>query len=234
MTYTTFAFIRAVYRLFVICFYVAWFSHSQAQTQTQSQSSAQSVFHGFAVDISRLNLQQQAFITPVLSDQLDIILNADLPPNMLAFMKTVPVVVDPGLPGVGNPALFSNAHARPQGVVKVSLSPIPAEKPVLLHEMLHAYDWSYWLFNNKDIESAYVQAKNSSLYSQWQNSHFMQNAKEFFAITGTVYLVGRIKQPPFDCRDLSVLQPEYVKFLAVLFGHHPYCDSAASTPSDHR
>jgi hypothetical protein len=200
-------------------------AHATAQTSAQvNTSDTPLAFYGFMVDLSRLNQQQQIFIAPVLLAQLEVILKADLPPIMLTFMKTVPVVVDPGLPVSGTAALFSTAHAYPRGVVKTSLVPMPAEKPVLLHEMLHAYDWSYWRFANAEIQSAYSQASNASLYPQWQGSHFMQNAREFFAVTGTVYLVGQIKQPPFDCQSLANLQPAYVMFMQKLFGQHTHCD----------
>ena len=224
--------VRAVYRLLIACFILACISHShaqtQAQTQTQSQSSVRAVFHGFSVDMSRLNVQQQAFITPVLSAQFELILRSDLPPLMVAFMKNIPVVVEPGLPVSATAALFSTAHSSGRGVVKTSLVPMPSDKPVLLHEMLHAYDWNYWRFGKSEIQSAYAQAMNKNLYPQWSDSQWLLDAREFFAVSATVYLVGRIKQAPFDCSALSALQPEYVKFLAGLLGHHAQCDSVTS------
>ena len=115
---------------------VAWHAAAQTQTQTQTQTAQVSSsevafgFYGFKVDMSRLNQQQQMFMTPVLSAQLEVILKADLPPIMLAFMKTIPVVVDPGLPGAGTPALFMTDAATGRGVVKTSLVPMPSDKPI--------------------------------------------------------------------------------------------------------
>ncbi len=232
MPHTLSAPVRVLLRLFMAWLFLVGLSHSHAQTPAPTlpagKSSTFVVMQGFSVDVSRLNPQQQAFITPVLSAQFELIRRADLPPMLLAFMKTIPLMVDPSLPVGGTPALFSNGNLSGRGVVKTSLVPIPSDKPVILHEMLHAYDWNYWRFDKPEIQSAYAQAVNQNLYPQWSGSHFLQNAREFFAVTGTVYLVGRIKQPPFDCRALAGLQPDYLKFMENLFGPHPYCNSVDS------
>jgi hypothetical protein len=143
---------------------------------------------------------------------------------MLAFMKTIPVVVDPGLPVYEAPAMFSNGHSTGIGVVTTSLVPMPFNKPVLLHEMLMAYDWNYWRFEKLEIQSAYTEAKNLKLYPKWSNSTFMQDAQLFFAGTGTAYVMGKIKQPPFDCRVVYQSQPEYAKFLQSILGKRLGCD----------
>lgn len=230
MPSTIYLHVHVVLRFLAAWLFLLGFSHShtQAQTQTPPLGNAAGMFvmNGFTVDVSRLNMQQQSLIAPVLSAQFELIQRAELPPLLLAFMKTIPVVVDPSLPVGSTPALFSNSNASGRGVVKTSLVPIPSDKPVILHEMLHAYDWNYWRFGKPEIQSAYAQAVNQNLYPQWSGSHFLQNAREFFAVTGTVYLVGRIKQPPFDCRALAGLQPDYVKFMEKLFGQHSYCDTA--------
>jgi len=120
--------------------------------------------------------------------------------------------------------LFTVKSASARGMIQVSLVPVPSDKPVLLHEMLHAYDWNYWRFSKPQVLSAYEEAVNQALYPQWRNTQFLSDAKEFFAVTGTVYLTGSIKQAPFDCENLSQLQPAYVSFLAVIFGRRTYCD----------
>jgi len=48
-------------------------------------------------------------------------------------------------------------------------------------------------------------------------------AREYFAISGTIYLVGRIQQEPFTCDILAQKQRKYLEFLEQLFGKHAHC-----------
>jgi hypothetical protein len=45
-------------------------------------------------------------------------------------------------------------------------------------------------------------------------------------VTSTIYLFGRIQQPPFDCRILSTTAPAYLAFLEKTFGRHECGDAA--------
>ena len=47
--------------------------------------------------------------------------------------------------------------------------------------------------------------------ARFQSSHFLENGKEFFAVTGTLYLFGDIQQPPFSCAALDKLDADYPK-----------------------
>ena len=194
-----------------------------AQDQRRDKQAPPDPFQGFQVDMSQLNEPQQQFMAKVLVEQIELIKNNKLPPILLAFMKTIPIVVEPGLPAGNPPVLFTVKSATGRGVIMASLIPVPSDKPVLLHEMLHAYDWNYWRFGKPQVLAAYEQAVKQSLYPQWRNTQFLSDAKEFFAVTGTVYVTGSIKQAPFDCENLSQLQPEYVNFLALIFGRRAYC-----------
>lgn len=51
-------------------------------------------------------------------------------------------------------------------------------------------------------------------------AHFLANPREYFAVIGTIYLFGRIQQPPFDCAIPAARQPQFLAFLASQFG--PY------------
>ena len=70
-----------------------------------------------------------------------------------------------------------------------SLILITGHKPVLLHELLHAYHDQRIPggFDNPDIIRFYKQAKGVKAYVA--TSH-MSNVKEFFACSGTSYLFG--------------------------------------------
>lgn len=72
-----------------------------------------------------------------------------------------------------------------------------------------------------EIEQAYRQVKAANDFPpRFQSSHFLENGKEFFAVTGTLYLFGDIQQPPFSCAALGKLPAAYLDFLAAQFGPH--------------
>lgn len=186
-----------------------------------STGSTANPFSGFQVDLSALSAEQKVITTANCITQIQVIQGANLPPEMYAFMKTVPIVADPTSSGS---ALFSTTGGRDKGLVTVTMNDMPATKPILLHEMLHAYDWNYWRFAKTDITSAYADAMNNTLYPESAGSHFLSNAKEYFAVSGTVYLVSPIEQKPYNCTQLALLQPDYVAFLESIFGKHHHCN----------
>jgi hypothetical protein len=186
-------------------------------------------YNGFKIDESKVRLSREA--KESLFKQIDIIESTALPPAVLDAMKQTPVVVDPDLRS--NPGIF----AVRDGVASVYVQPIefPLNKPILLHEFLHAYHFRVIHLDRPEIQEEFQLVKHSSLFpARFQSSHFLENAKEFFAVTGTLYLFGNIQQPPFDCTALSRLRPQYLKFLDNQFGP-PRCrglaDAAAA--NDH-
>jgi hypothetical protein len=185
-------------------------------------------YNGFKIDEAKAGLSSEA--RESLLKQLDIIESAALPPAVLDAMKQTPIVVDPDLRG--NPGIF----AVRDGVPSVHVQPIefPASKPILLHEFLHAYHFRVIHLDRPEIQEEFQLVKHSSLFpARFQSSHFLENAKEFFAVTGTLYLFGNIQQPPFDCKALSRLRPQYLKFLESQFGA-PRCPGLAdAVAGDH-
>ncbi len=94
-----------------------------------------------------------------------------------------------------------------------------AKRPVLLHELLHAYH-SLVLqqgFKNAGIEMHYRLAKGGNLYPA--DTYLMANAREFFAVTASVFLYGN--DGPFSRANLREKQPDYYKYLVFLFGFDP-------------
>ena len=188
-------------------------------------ASAQSVdFRGFQMDMTHLTPQQKQKLTPSYLEQIRIIEAANLPTEMLEFFKTVPIIVDPTFVRTTTSAIYRRTKDDPKGEVVVDLTPIDPAKPVLLHEMLHAYDANFWNFKNQVVVGAYNRAKSERLYSEKvEKSHFLENAREFFAIAGTIYLVGTIKQEPYDCKVIAAQQLIFVQFLERTFGPKPHC-----------
>jgi hypothetical protein len=170
-------------------------------------------YHGFKIDESKGRLSREQ--EDSLFKQLDIIERAALPPAVIDTMKQTAIVVDPDLRG--NPGIF----AVRDGAAAVYVRPMefPENKPIVLHEFLHAYHFRALRLDRPEIQDEFQWVKHANLFPErYQSSHFLENAKEFFAVTGTLYLFGNIQQPPFDCSALSRLRPQYLKFLNDQFG----------------
>ncbi|MDP3332488.1 MAG: hypothetical protein Q8Q40_05595 [Methylococcaceae bacterium] len=87
--------------------------------------------------------------------------------------------------------------------------------------MLHAYHHRVLGSADQAIVNAYQKAKHPGVYpANFQSAHFLENAKEYFAVIGTIYLFGNIQQPPFNCAIPSKLDPEYLAFLGEQFSPH--------------
>jgi hypothetical protein len=179
--------------------------------------------HGFQVQDPANALSPAALAS--VGEQLAMVEAAGLPPHVLEMLRQTRIVVDPDLRG--NPGVFM-PHGG-EGVVRIRPIEFPANKPILLHELLHAYDFKVLHMADPQVTSAYRAAKEGSAFpSQFQSSHFFANAKEFFAVSGTLYLFGDIQQPPFRCDALARLGADYLAFLAAQFGPHSCKDGKAS------
>ena len=163
-----------------------------------------------AADTSRL----EPDMTNSLIEQINIIDGARLPPDVLAFMKTVKIVLDPELRS--QPGVFSARN----GIGEVRLQPavFSARRPVLLHELLHAYHFFGISLQNPEVLAAFDVARNDPDNMQFRRAHFLQNPKEFFAVTASIYLSGNVQQPPFTCAAFASKHPAYMRFLEGKFG----------------
>jgi len=172
-------------------------------------------YHGFQIDESAGRLTADARAS--LQAQLDIVDAVGLPAQVVAELKTTPIVVDPDLRG--NPGIFAVRGGR--GAVYVQPVVFAPNKPILLHELLHAYHFSVLHLDSPEVRQAYQHARASDAFpARFQSSHFLENGKEFFAVTGTLFLFGDIQQPPFSCSALNKLDADYLAFLARQFGPH--------------
>jgi hypothetical protein len=176
-------------------------------------------YHGFTIDDSLLDADQKASFStrgaPSLIEQLAIVESVGLPADMLDSFKKTKVVINPAFRG--NAGKFSVQNG--EGLVTVPLAAHPANKPVLLHEFLHAYHFR--IGRTPAIKGAFEAASRAGVYpSEYQRSHFLENPGEFFAVTGTIYLFGQIQQPPFNCQALAKNDPAYLAFLEKTFGPH--------------
>jgi hypothetical protein len=123
-----------------------------------------------------------------------------------------------------NPDTISLAEDTKLGVVLVRPSTLYAssqdkERPVLLHELLHAYHANMLPdgFNNAVVMSQYKAAK--AIYPS--DAYLLGNEREFFAVTASVFLYGKETIEPFTRAKIKEKQPEYYKYLVWVFGFDP-------------
>jgi len=173
--------------------------------------------HGFQVDFHLVSEKQRKRVLPSLNRQFEIIESAGLPPNVLDFFHTIPFVVDPDLKEM-------NGEYKPMDgrwVVHVKLTDIPADRAIMLHELLHAYQHQVLKEPTPPVGRAYQQALRPGTYpANFRGAYFLTNGKEFFAVVGEVFLAGKTFRPPFDCRTVQKAQPEFIAWMTELFGPH--------------
>ncbi len=176
------------------------------------------VYRGFVIDDT--GVRDQAGLSDILAatrEQIDIVHAVGLPAGILAFFESVRFKLVPVGRFAGNtPGLYSGRGERSVQVSAAIVS--TGHKPVLLHELLHAYhDQAIEKgFKNPVILGYYERAKAVPAYAA--KSHMMQNEKEYFACSATTYLFGVTAQEPFHREKLKENQPEFYAFLTGLFG----------------
>lgn len=173
-------------------------------------------YHGFALDVGRNDAQIDADYAS-LARQIAIVEAVDAPAAVKTFFTTIPIRVERDLPKL--PGQFvSNPHG---GFVRILADGMAADRPILLHELLHAYHADVLGQPNATIAAAFAEARDSSDYpANFRKAHFLENGSEYFAVTASIYLFGPIQQPPFDCGVLKKTQPDYLAFLEKQFGPH--------------
>ena len=94
-----------------------------------------------------------------------------------------------------------------------------AQRPIMLHELLHAYHGVKMPggIKNSGIQWQYNLAKNQKLYPA--EGYLMTNQMEFFAVTASIFLYG--KDGPMARSLIKERQPDYYKYLVNLFGFDP-------------
>jgi hypothetical protein len=110
------------------------------------------------------------------------------------------------------------------GVVMVrpmTLDASSLQRPIILHELLHAFHNSMMPqgFENSALLHYYDLAKSKQLFPA--EEYLMTNQREFFAVTGSVFLYGKDDKEPFTREKLKTKQPDYYNYLVWLFGFDP-------------
>src|ERR1035437_11072699 len=187
------------------------------ELRAQKPSTAVENYLGFSVDCSEFADDARiAELRAAIHEQIDIVCSVGLTEEVQGFFKSVPMRLFSGRTALGNtPGLYS-AETR---AIELTAAVLKAgHKPVLLHELLHAYHHQKIPggFDNKVILKFYKEGKSANCFTA--KSHMMDNAKEYFACCATTYLFGVTAQPPFRREKVQSLQPDFYTYISSLFG----------------
>lgn len=167
---------------------------------------------GFVVDWQ--GAEQTPTLAASLEKQIEEVEAAPVSPQVMDFFQAQKLTVDkPGAvehsPSVG--------RAGPNGVF-FQRKPIPADNPVLLHELIHR--WQYDRMpagrQNPDVIRFFRQAKASGKWPA--DSYMLKNPIEFFAMTASTVLHGRTARPPYTREAVKEKAPELYAFIIKEFG----------------
>jgi hypothetical protein len=116
-------------------------------------------------------------------------------------------------------SLDTNAGVVMVRPITLTESSKSAQRPVILHELLHAYHSQVLPqgYKNPGILLHYKRAKEKQLYPA--NAYLMTNEREFFAVTASVFLYG--EDGPLSRSMIKEKQPDYYRYLVFLFGFDP-------------
>jgi hypothetical protein len=137
---------------------------------------------GFHVDLSVVPEGGRAALEASLRSQVDLVESLDVDPELKAWFRSVPLRL--------NPELRQPGRVGPNGL-ELSTDVVPAENPVLLHELLHVYQARRLTGGPRNPELiAFYEAARAS--GDWPaQAYMLSNLNEFFAMTGSVALWGR-------------------------------------------
>jgi len=195
-----------------LAFGAAWaFAQSKAYAQDAGDASL-FVYRDFTADASALQgASDRDAVLASLQHQLDIVADCGARPEIIAFFRSQRITLkaaagDSGKFNSNNPGVTINAAVQ------------APEKPIVLHELLHAYHFRVLpgRFANPDILHFYQTALDNNLYKA--GAYVTKDVQEYFAVTGSLYLWGNVDRPPFNRDNLKARQPEYYAWLGQLFG----------------
>jgi len=179
---------------------------------------AAQTYRGFTIDESAV--RDQPDLTAILSatrEQIDLVHAVGAPAEVLTFFASVKFDLVPADTFKSpTPGRYTGRTARSVQVSAAILS--TGHKPVLLHELLHAYHDQRIEhgFDNPAILELYGKARSIPAFAA--KSHMMSNEKEYFACAATAYLFGVTAQEPFSRGKIRENQPELYGYLQKLFG----------------
>ena len=160
-----------------------------------------------AVDEGAVPVEHRAALEASLRDQIDLVRSLPIRPDVADAFRQTPVRIDPGLREPG--------HYDATGLRLADRS-VPADNPVLLHELLHGWLSRSTAAEQKRIRRAFDAARASGRYPA--DAYMLSTPAEFFAMTASVVLWGRAARAPFSRDRVRADLPDYFDWLVGTFG----------------
>jgi len=173
-------------------------------------------YHGWHIDISSVAGQPRDLVVKAVQKQIDGIETLGFAQDIMSFMRTVPLHASASHEG-------PPAHYDREKGIDFRLDTLDPKKPVLLHELLRAFqEQKLKAPEHEIIANAYRQSRESGVWPA--RAPMLKSPQDFFAATATVYLFGDIDTEPFTRGRLSQAQPEYWKWLGGVFDGFHGCE----------
>ena len=165
-------------------------------------------YRGFTADMAAVPQARRGPIASYICQQIDLIESLAIDEPQKAWFRSVPIAVDPRL----NEAGRYSGHC-----LSLDDSTSPPGNPVLLHEMLHAYQ-AVRMSTAGDlrVRLAYLEALILPDYAG--GGYMLTNVHEFWAMTASVALWGKAARPPSVRATVRRAQPEYYAWIVQEFG----------------
>lgn len=170
-------------------------------------------YKGVEIDVTSIqSLPNYGAVIDSLHRQIDIVEAAVPDPAQVAFLKSIPMVFAPSVSSGGDNAAYGNGR-----VVLTTLMFSP-EKPVILHELMHAYHDRKVPngFGNAEIPKLLEQARTGGQFPA--GSYMLINPAEYFAMMSSVYLHGTAARDPFTREAIKQKQPDCYQWMVKEFG----------------
>jgi len=172
-------------------------------------------YRGFCVDYSEVcNNPNFTTLRATMNKQIDMVMAVGISTNLTRFFQEIPIKVH-----AGKESYAGQYTGKSNKAVEVTSAFLTrGRKPLLLHELLHAFHDQQLAggYKNRDVLMYFTKAKTMNAYAA--SSHMMANVKEFFASAATAYLFGVTVLEPFQREKIRTAQPEFYQYLGSLFG----------------
>ena len=144
-----------------------------------------------------------------LEAQIALVKGLAIKPEAMAFFAAQPIVVDL--------ATGTGTRASPTGII-FGRRPVPADNPVLLHELLHRYHHEKLAqgYDNPEILAFYNAAKAAGAYPA--NEYMFKDRMEFFAMCASVTLYGKAARQPLTRASVQKNLPDVYAWVVNEFG----------------
>jgi len=165
----------------------------------------------FSVDMTLLEkASNRNAVEASMKKQIDIVADCGAKADIMAFFRSQRMRLKFG--GEDGGGRFTSSG------IEIDATPQPPEKPIVLHELLHAMHGRYLPdgFKNADVDRFYNNAMPGQVYPK--DEYVLKNSREFLAVTASLYLWGYVARAPNNRETLRSKQPYYYAWLGELFG----------------